>query len=90
MEQAAAEHALPSFSPEWEGIEPLSGWEELGNTQLLVLWLQLQVQGYQEAKEAQGIPRFPDLIVLVGLQVEGCAPLAQKAPQTGRRSTTGL
>lgn len=55
----------------------LSGWEELGNSQLLFLWLQLQVQG-KRSQRGSGVPRFPDFIVLVGVQVEDCAWLGQK------------
>lgn len=57
---------------------PRWGWEESGNSQPLVLRLQLPVHGEREAEEAPGIPRFPDHVVLPGVQVEGCAQPGQK------------
>lgn len=62
----------------WRGAAPRWGWEESGNSQPLVLRVQLPVHGEREAEEAPGIPRFPDHVVLAGVQVEGSAQRSQK------------
>ena len=54
------------------------GWAESGNSQPLVLGLQLPVHGQREAEEAPGVPGFLDHIVLAGVQVEGGAEPRQE------------
>lgn len=67
------------------------------NSQPLVLGLQLPVHGQREAEEAPGVPRFPDHIVLAGVQVEGGAEpgqqprrqVEQPQPPHGRHGKAG-
>lgn len=54
------------------------GVDRVGNSQPLVLRLQLPVHRQREAEEAPGVPGFLDHIVLAGVQVEGGAEPRQE------------
>ena len=54
------------------------GVDRVGNSQPLVLRLQLPVHRQREAEKAPGVPSFLDHIVLAGVQVEGGAEPRQE------------